>query len=259
VRRVWLENGLNLLRRLNGGDGLLLALLRCMRAAFASLAALSLLLLDTGCDDFDLSSRGPRERPSVNGSRRIVVNSSDDHPGGVPAPVGSRRDGGPEPGRFDGGPAGPAAPDSGPPPVTGGEGGSSGSVCGNAFESEVFKLVNKERAGHGLKPFKCDPVAGKVAHDYSQLMCNSGQMGHTVGGTTPFQRMEAAGIDFASAGENVAAGQKTPAQVMQAWMSSSGHRANILGDYLFIGVGYVACSTGGSWGGGHYWTQNFWR
>ena len=58
------------------------------------------------------------------------------------------------------------------------------------------------------------------------------------------------GITYRSAGENIARGQKTPEAVVNAWMNSSGHRANILNaSYTEIGVGYVA--------EGNYWTQMF--
>ena len=62
--------------------------------------------------------------------------------------------------------------------------------------------------------------------------------------------MKKFGITYKSAGENIAMGQKTPKEVVQAWMNSEGHRANILnGSYTHIGVGYVA--------NGNYWTQEF--
>ncbi|MER2170832.1 MAG: CAP domain-containing protein, partial [Psychrobacillus psychrodurans] len=58
------------------------------------------------------------------------------------------------------------------------------------------------------------------------------------------------GISYTAAGENIAKGQKSAAQVMEAWMNSSGHRANILdAKFTHIGVGYV--------GDGNYWTQMF--
>jgi uncharacterized protein YkwD len=65
--------------------------------------------------------------------------------------------------------------------------------------------------------------------------------------------MKQYGIQFSSAGENIAAGQKTPEEVVNGWMNSEGHRANILnGKFTTIGVGYVE---GGSYGS--YWTQEF--
>ena len=67
---------------------------------------------------------------------------------------------------------------------------------------------------------------------------------------TPFQMIKAFGLSYRTAGENIAYGQRTPQQVVDGWMNSSGHRANILNAaYTQIGVGYVAA--------GHYWTQMF--
>jgi uncharacterized protein YkwD len=233
------------------------------RSQLVGLGCLPLLaLLAGGCDDFAVDERG-KSRPTVNGGyddeRQITVNGGEDPT--EPGP-GTRQDSGSTT-RHDGGVAPAPKADSKPPtPPKQDSGTTPTGVCGNDFESQVFALVNQERAKAGLAALKCDLVAGKVAHDYSQLQCDKGQMGHNVGGTDPFQRMQAGGVKFSSAGENVAAGQTTPAEVMQAWMNSSGHRANILGNYAYIGVGYVPCSTGGGgWFGGygHYWTQDFWK
>ena len=67
---------------------------------------------------------------------------------------------------------------------------------------------------------------------------------------TPFQMIRAFGLTCRYAGENIAMGYATPQAVVEGWMNSSGHRANILSaDYTRIGVGYVAA--------GNYWTQLF--
>ena len=67
---------------------------------------------------------------------------------------------------------------------------------------------------------------------------------------SPFDMMKSFGISYTSAGENIAMGQTTPEQVVQAWMDSPGHRANIMNSsFTQIGVGYVAS--------GNYWTQQF--
>ena len=67
---------------------------------------------------------------------------------------------------------------------------------------------------------------------------------------TPFEMMKSFGISYKSAGENIARGQKSPKEVVDGWMNSSGHRANILNkSYTHIGVGYVE--------NGRYWTQMF--
>jgi uncharacterized protein YkwD len=85
-------------------------------------------------------------------------------------------------------------------------------------------------------------------------MAVKGYFSHTgQDGRSPFDRIKQAGYPGRMMGENIAAGQTSAAAVMQAWMNSPGHRANILNcGYKEVGVGYVA---GGSMR--HYWTQNF--
>ena len=120
-----------------------------------------------------------------------------------------------------------------------------------SYEQEVIRLVNAERAKQGLKPLTYDWELGRVARYKSQDMRDNKYFAHnspTYG--TPFQMMKSFGISYRSAGENIARGQKTPQDVVSAWMNSSGHRANILNSsFTHIGVGYVA--------DGNYWTQMF--
>lgn len=119
------------------------------------------------------------------------------------------------------------------------------------FESEVVRLVNVERAKAGLKPLSHDWELSRVARIKSQDMKDNKYFAHnspTYG--SPFQMMKSFGISYRSAGENIARGQATPQAVVNAWMNSSGHRANILNSsFTHIGVGYVA--------DGKYWTQMF--
>ena len=73
-------------------------------------------------------------------------------------------------------------------------------------------------------------------------------------GTSCFTAIQEAGISGRTMGENIAAGQNSPASVMNSWMNSEGHRANILnGDFTSIGIGYVKSGSGY----GHYWVQMF--
>jgi uncharacterized YkwD family protein/spore coat assembly protein SafA len=121
------------------------------------------------------------------------------------------------------------------------------------FESEVIRLVNIERSKRGLSPLVADWQLSRVARYKSQDMHDNRYFSHNspVYGT-PFEMMHSFGISYRSAGENIAKGQRTPVTVVNAWMSSSGHRANILNaSFTHIGVGYVA--------DGHYWTQMFIR
>ena len=120
-----------------------------------------------------------------------------------------------------------------------------------AYEQEVIRLTNIERAKYGLAPLTEDWELSRVARYKSQDMHERRYFDHnspTYG--TPFQMMKAFGLSYRSAGENIAMGYRTPQAVVTGWMNSSGHRANILNSsYTKIGVGYVA--------DGNYWTQQF--
>ncbi|MFS0654333.1 CAP domain-containing protein [Bacillus sp. 179-C3.3 HS] len=121
----------------------------------------------------------------------------------------------------------------------------------NAFEQEVVELTNKERAKQGLKALSIDTKLSKSARAKSQDMKDKNYFSHTSPTYgSPFDQMKAFGITYKTAGENIAQGQRTPQEVVTAWMNSEGHRANILNkNYTHIGVGYVK--------DGHYWTQQF--
>ena len=119
-----------------------------------------------------------------------------------------------------------------------------------SFEAEVVRLVNIERKKAGLEELKHNWELSRVARYKSEDMRDKGYFAHnspTYG--TPFQMMKSFGISYRTAGENIAKGQTTPAAVVNAWMNSSGHRANILNpSFTEIGVGYAS---------GNYWTQMF--
>ncbi len=120
-----------------------------------------------------------------------------------------------------------------------------------SFEQEVIRLVNEIRVQNGLKPLTENWELSRVARYKSQDMVDNRYFSHTSPTYgTPFQMIKAFGLSYRSAGENIAYGQRTPQAVVNAWMNSSGHRANILNSsYTQIGVGYVS--------NGHYWTQMF--
>ena len=120
-----------------------------------------------------------------------------------------------------------------------------------AYESEVVRLVNEIRQENGLKPLTQDWQLSRVARYKSQDMKDLGYFSHTSPTYgSPFDMMRAFGISYKTAGENIARGYQTPEAVVNAWMSSPGHRANILNSsYTHIGVGYVSS--------GSYWTQMF--
>ncbi|MGW1810438.1 sigma-70 family RNA polymerase sigma factor [Streptomyces sp. NPDC002078] len=118
---------------------------------------------------------------------------------------------------------------------------------------EVVALVNKERAGVGCGPLTEDPQLQQAAQGHSDDMATRHFFDHTnPDGVDPGQRITAAGYHWATYGENIAQGQQTAAAVMESWMNSPGHRANILNcSFKDIGVG-VHKGAGGPW-----WTQDF--
>ena len=121
----------------------------------------------------------------------------------------------------------------------------------SSYESEVIRLVNEIRQQNGLRPLAANWELSRVARYKSQDMRNNGYFSHnspTYG--TPFQMLSAFGLSYRTSGENIAKGYASPQAVVNGWMNSSGHRANILNaSYTQIGVGYVS--------GGNYWTQLF--
>ncbi|WP_391560662.1 SafA/ExsA family spore coat assembly protein [Robertmurraya sp.] len=123
-----------------------------------------------------------------------------------------------------------------------------------SIENQVVQLTNQERAKYGLKPLVADWELARVARYKSVDMRDRNYFSHTSPTYgSPFDMMKNFGISYRSAGENIAAGQRTPQEVVTAWMNSEGHRKNILSSgYTHIGVGYAQ---GGS--KQHYWTQMF--
>ncbi|WP_405602544.1 CAP domain-containing protein [Streptomyces sp. NBC_01410] len=121
-----------------------------------------------------------------------------------------------------------------------------------AAEAEVLTLVNKERAKVGCSPVRPDAGLADLASDFSADMAARGFFDHTdPDGDTPWDRADQAGVKGLG-GENIARGQADAAAVMNSWMNSDGHRANILNcDYKTLGMG-VVMGDGGPW-----WTQDF--
>ena len=123
----------------------------------------------------------------------------------------------------------------------------SGSV--SSLERQVVALVNQERAAYGLSPLTLSADLSDGARLKSQDMRDSRYFDHnspTYG--TPFEMMRSLGITYRAAAENIAMGYRTAEAVVNGWMNSPGHRANILSDkYTEIGVGHVD----------GYWTQWF--
>ncbi|MCD7444115.1 CAP domain-containing protein [Streptomyces lincolnensis] len=118
--------------------------------------------------------------------------------------------------------------------------------------AEVLKLVNQERAKVGCNPVAANSALSELAEAFSDDMAARGFFDHTdPDGASPWDRAAKAGITDLG-GENIARGQADAAAVMDAWMNSPGHKANILNcDFKTLGVG-VHFGSGGPW-----WTQDF--
>ncbi|WP_225804967.1 sigma-70 family RNA polymerase sigma factor [Streptomyces sp. NK15101] len=133
--------------------------------------------------------------------------------------------------------------------TTAGSGSGSGS---GSTEEQVISLVNAERAKAGCGPLTEHPLLTEAAQGHSDDMAARNFFDHTnPDGDGPGERITAAGYAWSSYGENIAKGQTTAAQVMDSWMNSPGHRANILNcGFKEIGIGLHTS-------GGPYWTQAF--
>ncbi|MBR6669713.1 MAG: hypothetical protein IKL31_03075 [Ruminococcus sp.] len=119
------------------------------------------------------------------------------------------------------------------------------------YAKQVAILVNRERSSYGLQPVKYSPLLSEAANVRSSELCKN--FSHTrPNGTSCFTVLKEFDISYFSAAENIAYGQRNPDIVMNAWMNSSGHRANILSKNVeYIGVGVVYSN------GIYYWTQLF--
>jgi len=129
--------------------------------------------------------------------------------------------------------------------------GTSAVPSMSALEQEACRLVNAQRTSHGLPALAIDSALSETARLKSKDMKTKQYFSHTSPTYgSPFQMMKQFGISYRSAGENIAMGYRTAEAVVQAWMASAAHRANILSrNYTTMGIGYVD---------GH-WTQWFIR
>jgi len=163
---------------------------------------------------YPIGSRQPAGNEQPIGSRQPV---------GVGQPTGTRQ------------PVGTQQPVSPQQPANAQQSGDA-----NGYAQQVLDLVNQERQKAGLNTLTMDSRLSKVAMDKAQDMYNNNYFDHqspTYG--SPFDMMNANGITYNSAGENIAKGQTSPTEVMNQWMNSPGHRANILNSsYTKIGIAY---------------------
>lgn len=120
-----------------------------------------------------------------------------------------------------------------------------------SFENQVLSLVNGERAKKGLTALTMDEDLRSAARLKSTDMYQNKYFSHTSPTYgSPFEMLKTLGISYQAAAENIAQGYTTPEAVVNGWMNSSGHRANILNSaYTHIGIGYDS--------NGQYWTQLF--
>lgn len=124
----------------------------------------------------------------------------------------------------------------------------------SSMTSQVVNLVNSERAAQGLTALQKDSRLTALAQQKAEDMAKNQYFSHTSPTYgSAFDMLKAAGYSYKTAGENIAMGQKSAASVMDGWMHSSGHRANILHtSYEKIGVGYAVSADGMP-----YWVQIF--
>ncbi|MFG2406289.1 CAP domain-containing protein [Streptomyces brevispora] len=129
---------------------------------------------------------------------------------------------------------------------------STEPAADTSAQAAVLSLVNQERAKAGCGPVTASSSLASLAQNFSEDMAARDFFDHTdPDGRTPWDRAAKAGVDGLG-GENIARGQADAQAVMDAWMNSEGHRANILNcDYKTLGVG-VHFGAGGPW-----WTQDF--
>lgn len=124
----------------------------------------------------------------------------------------------------------------------------------DTFAAEVIRLVNAERTAAGLSPLRESSLLEQAAY----VRCGEIMtvFSHTrPDGSSCFTALQKTGAVYSRAGENIAIGQSSPAQVVQAWMNSPGHRANIMnGEFHYIGV---SARPAGAGYGGYAWVQVF--
>ncbi|MFF0345004.1 CAP domain-containing protein [Kribbella sp. NPDC004875] len=132
---------------------------------------------------------------------------------------------------------------------------SSGS---GPAEAQVLDLTNAERAKAGCGPLRTNSALTKAAEAHAADMVDLHYFAHdSLDGRNPFDRMKAAGFKGGAMAENIAVGYTSAAAVVEGWMNSAGHRANILNcSYTMIGIGYDSGQVKPDWGNGS-WVQDF--
>lgn len=148
-------------------------------------------------------------------------------------------------------PQGPAAPAPAPKTPAPAPNKSTTTQGISSFAQQVIDLTNVQRKKNGLPALKADVKLSGVAQKKSVDMEQNHYFSHTSPTYgSPFDMMRDFGVSYNAAGENIAMGQRTPQEVVTAWMNSEGHRKNILSpNFTHIGVGFDK--------NGYYWSQMF--
>lgn len=122
----------------------------------------------------------------------------------------------------------------------------------SADEKKLLELTNAERKKEGVAPLKANLKLFAAARAHSENMAKQDKLAHELD-TTPPERVKEAGYAFRAFGENIAAGQRTAADAVAAWMDSPPHRKNLLSeDFEEVGLAVAATKDGK-----RYWTQVF--
>ncbi|MFF2846588.1 CAP domain-containing protein [Streptomyces sp. NPDC058001] len=194
------------------------------------------------------SNSRPKHKEHASAEKRRGHGKRTPHPARTTAPAPARTS-----------PATPTAPSSPPstpaqptkPPAPPAPGAPAPAAPASAAVAQVLALVNSERGKVGCSPLALNAKLSKAAQDHSADMASGQNMSHTGSdGSDPGERITRAGYAWSTYGENVAYGYPTPEQVMEGWMSSPGHKRNILTcEFKEIGIGLAQP--------GSYWTQDF--
>ncbi|ALG66875.1 CAP domain-containing protein [Beggiatoa leptomitoformis] len=117
-------------------------------------------------------------------------------------------------------------------------------------------LTNTARHNAGLAAVECHPILMNSAQKHAEEMAQHNYVDHIdLHGWASGDRLKAQGYEYRFAGENISAGINEPIAMMNGWMSSTGHRANILKpEFTVTGFGYAYCENSSY---KHYWVQVF--
>jgi uncharacterized protein YkwD len=138
--------------------------------------------------------------------------------------------------------------------------GAKNMATNAEFITKVLELTNQFRAQNGRGALKLNTELNAAAQNHSQDMAVGDYFSHTgKNGSQPWDRAASVGYKAQSMGENIAAGYTTPEIVVQGWIDSPGHRANMLNaSFTELGVGYFLLENDtGSVNYSRYWTQLF--